>query len=293
MKKKRISLGSRIFDCANTLLMVALFIVMVYPFLYILNYSVSLPGATRGSLMLLPEGFTLSAYQILFRDQGILRAMAVSVSRSILGPLGMLLVSGMAGYVVSKKNLVFGRFFRLFLFFTMYFSAGVIPGYLLIQGLGLTGNYWVYIFPMLVSPFNIVLIKTYVESIPESLSEAVLIDGGTDLDVYFRCIFHVCLPVNAAVVLFCAISHWNSFIDTQLYNYANPELYTLQYVLYNTLSAKLSQSLEQAKNAVKQTANTQSIKMAISVVTIVPIMLVYPMLQRYFVSGIMIGSIKA
>jgi putative aldouronate transport system permease protein len=126
------------------------------------------------------------------------------------------------------------------------------------------------------------------------LEEAELIDGGTDIDVYFRCIIHICLPVNAAVILFSAIGHWNSFIDTQLYNYANPELYTMQYVLFNTLGAKIVQSLERAKQMGNQPQiNAQSLKMAMSVVTIIPIMFVYPLLQRYFVSGIMVGSIKA
>jgi len=291
--KRKLTISGVIFDCFNTLFMFAIFVIMVYPFLYVFNSSISSPGTSRGSLLLIPSGITFDSYKILFKDATILRAALLSIARSVIGPFGMLLVSGMAGYSLSKRNLIFGRFFRLFIFFTMYFSAGIIPVYLLIQGLGLTGSFWVYILPMLVSPFNLVLIKTYIEGIPESLSEAVLIDGGTEIDVYFRCIIHVCLPVNAAVLLFSAINHWNSFIDTQLYNYANPELYTLQYVLYNTLATKLTQSLEQAKTAAKNTTNTQSIKMAISVITILPIMCVYPILQRYFVSGLMIGSIKA
>jgi ABC-type glycerol-3-phosphate transport system permease component len=273
-----------------------MFAAMVYPFLYMINYSISTPGKIRGTLLLLPTGLNLDSYIALLKDPSVFRALLISVSRSVLGPVGMMMVSGMAGYVLSKKNLVFGKFIRMFMFFTMYFSAGIIPVYLLIQSLKLTGSYWVYIFPALVSPFNIVLIKTYIESIPDSLEEAVLIDGGTDFDVYFRCIIHVCLPVNAAVILFSAIGHWNSFIDTQLYNYANPELYTIQYVLFNTLGSKVNQSLEQAKQAglLQQVRiNAQSMKMAISVITIVPIMCVYPFLQRYFVSGLMVGSIKA
>ena len=293
--KRKPTISGVIFDTMNTLLMICLFMIVVYPFLYMINYSISTPGQGRGTLMLLPSGLNLDSYKALLGDSAIIRALLISVSRSVLGPIGMIAVSGMAGYVLSKKDLIFGKFFRMFIFFTMYFSAGIIPTYLLIQSLGLTGSYWVYIIPLLVSPFNIVLIKTFVESIPESLEEAVLIDGGTDFDIYFRVIFHVCLPVNAAVLLFSAITHWNAFIDTQLYNYANPELYTMQYVLFNTLGSKIVQSLERAKQAgmVQQRINAQSMKMAISVITIVPVMFVYPFLQRFFVSGIMVGSIKA
>ena len=294
--KRRLTLSGTLFDVFNTIFLICIFVVMVYPFLYMINYSISTPGRIRGTLLLLPTGLNLDSYKALLTDPAIIRALFISISRSVLGPIGMITISGMAGYVLSKKDLVFGKFFRMFMFFTMYFSAGIIPVYLLIQSLNLTGSYWVYIVPALVSPFNIVLIKTYIESIPDSLEEAVLIDGGTDFDVYFRCIFHVCLPVNAAVILFSAIGHWNSFIDTQLYNYANPELYTMQYVLFNTLGSKVNQSLERAKQAgmMRQPRiNAQSMKMAISVITIVPIMFVYPFLQRYFVSGIMVGSIKA
>jgi len=292
--KRKTALGGVAFDVINAAVMACIFIAMVYPFLYMLNYSISTPGRGRGTLYLLPAGINLESYKILLADPAVLRALFISVSRSVLGPIAMMAVSGMAGYVLSKKDLIFGKFFRMFIFVTMYFSAGLIPGYLLIQSLRLTGSYWVYIIPMLVSPFNIILIKTYIESIPDSLEEAVLVDGGTDFDVYFRCIIHVCLPVNAAVILFSAIGHWNSFIDTQLYNYANPELYTMQYVLFNTLGSKVVSSLEKARTMGRQpAANSQSMKMAISIITVVPVMFVYPFLQRYFVSGIMVGSIKA
>jgi putative aldouronate transport system permease protein len=138
-----------------------------------------------------------------------------------------------------------------------------------------------------------VLVKTYIESLPNEIEDAIFIDGGTEFDAYFKIIFFITLPVNAAIMLFTAIAHWNSFMDVQLYNYASPNLHTLQYVLYNVLGKKISQSLESAKNLGQVKANAQSIKMAISVITIVPIMMLYPLLQKYFISGMMIGSIKA
>ena len=161
------------------------------------------------------------------------------------------------------------------------------------QGLHLTNTFLVYILPAAVSAFNMILVKTYIESIPPAMEEAVLIDGGTEIDAFFRVILVLCLPVNAAIVLFSCIQQWNSFIDTQLYNAMRPDLYTMQYVLYNALAFHMQQSLEEAKNQVAANSVTsQSLKMAITVVTIVPIMFVYPFLQKYFVSGLLVGSVK-
>jgi putative aldouronate transport system permease protein len=139
------------------------------------------------------------------------------------------------------------------------------------------------------------LIKTYIEAIPRDLEDAVLVDGGTEIDAYFRVLLPLCMPVNAAVFLFACIGHWNSYIDTQFYNAMNQNLHTLQYVLYNALAVQMNRSLEEAKMAVTAVnmVSTQSLKMAITVITIVPVMCVYPLLRKYFVSGLLVGSIKA
>jgi len=277
--------------------MLIVFIVSAYPFLFVINSSFSAQGAIPSNpLLLIPTRVSIDSYKVLFSDVAIYRALLVSLSRSILGPIGMMVVNGMAGYALSKKDLVAGKFLRMLMFFTMYFTAGLIPVYLLLKGLGLTGSYWVYIVPNLVAPFSIVLIKAYIESIPESLEEAVLIDGGNEFVVYWAVLFRVCLPVNTAVFLFSAIGHWNSFIDTQLYNAMQPHLYTMQYILFNTLAARV-QSLEAAQRNAQSGGivqfTPQSLRMAITVITVVPVMFFYPILQRYFVSGIMTGSIKA
>jgi len=274
--------------------MSVIFIVMVFPFIYILNYSLSTPAEIGNSILLLPAGLTFKSYSILLSDTSIYRALLISVSRSILGPATMIVVCSMAGYVLSKRMLVFGKFFRWMIFFTMYFNAGLIPVYLLIRNLGLLNNYWVYILPMMVSAFNIVLIRTYIESLPISVEEAALIDGANEFQAFWKVIFPVCLPVNAAVLLFSAITHWNDFISTQLYNVMTPPLYTIQYVLYNAMAVQLSRSLEEAMRTTGGHAVTgMTLNMAITVLTVVPIMFVYPFLQRYFVSGLMVGSVKA
>jgi putative aldouronate transport system permease protein len=288
------SLPEIVFDDFLIILAVALFFVSVFPFLYILNYSISTTAKISHPLLLWPQGITLKSYKTLFLDTSVVRAFLVSVSRSLVGSVLMLIVNGMAAYSLSRPSLVWGKFFRLFFLFTMHFSGGIIPTYLLYKNLHLLNTFWVYIIPAIVVPFNMFLLKTYIEAIPRDLEEAVLVDGGTEIDAYFRVLLPICMPVNAAVFLFSCIGHWNSYIDAQLYNSMSQNLHTLQYVLFNTLATQMSRSLEAARLAGSENVvTTQSLKMAITVITIVPVMCVYPFLRKYFVSGLLVGSIKA
>lgn len=282
--------SDRVFNFLNGFLMLVIFIIMVYPFLYVINYSVTAPSEAGGSLLLLPKGINFEAYKTLLQESGILRAFGISVARSIIGAALMLIITGMAAYVLATPNLVFGRFFRTAFVLTMYLSAGIVPTYIYMKQYHLLNNFWVYILPNLCSAFNLILIKTYIESIPRSLQEAVYIDGGNDLQAYWRVIFPVCKPVNAAILLFGILNQWNSFMDTQMYCAMDEKLYTLQYVLYNTLSSQTNMEALKRGAAV---VNGQTLKMAITVITVFPVMCVYPFLQKHFVSGIMVGSVKA
>jgi putative aldouronate transport system permease protein len=287
---RRKTVGGVCFDVINGLFMCLLFILMIYPFLYVINFSVSTLSETTGTLLLLPKGVNFKAYAVLFQDDGVLHAFLVSVARSTIGPVLMLFVTGMAAYVLATPDLAFGKFFRAVFVLTMYLSAGIIPTYIFIKQYGLLNNFWVYILPNLCSAFNLILIKTYIESIPRSLQEAVYMDGGNDLQAYWKVIFPICRPVNAAILLFGILNQWNSFIDTQMYCAMTEKLYTLQYVLFNTLS---SQTNIEALKSGAMASSGQTLKMAITVITVVPVMCVYPFLQKHFVSGIMIGSVKA
>ena len=295
--KRPVTISGLTFDILNSLLMIAIFIIMLYPFIYVFSYSFSSPSKITNPLLIFPKGFNVKAYTTLFSDEDFFHSVLVSLARTILGPILMLMVCGMGAFALSRRDLVFGKFFRMMLFFTMYFSAGIIPQYLLIKNLGLTRSFWVYILPSVASAYNVVLIRTYIESLPRELEEAVQIDGGNELQAYFLVIFRVCLPVNAAVVLFSAISHWNSYIDTQFYNSMSTKLYTLQYYLYQSLQANVSQSLQEAVSQGMSSSstriNTQTLKMAITVITVFPIMCLYPFISRYFVSGLLVGSVKA
>jgi putative aldouronate transport system permease protein len=285
------SISGAIFDTANVMTMIVLIILMFYPFIYIFSYSLSDPGRLTGGMLLTPKGFNLDAYQAIFEQRALLRGIYISVARTVIGPIAMIAVTSMAAYVLTRDELGGVKFLRKFFVFTMYFNSGLIPLYLVIKSVGLIGTFWVYIIPAAVAVFNMILIKTYIESVPKSLEEAALIDGANDFVLYWKVIFPICLPVTAAVVLFSAVEQWNAFIDTQIYNVMNPENHTLQYLLYQTVSG--AASLEQAKLGKNTLSVTpESIKMAITIITVLPIAMVYPLLQKHFTKGLLIGSIK-
>lgn len=282
-----------VIDYANYIFMIIVFIIMVYPFWYILAYSLSSAELLEGGLLIIPKGFTISSYIICLMRQDILDGLLISAARTIIGPFSMLIVTAMAGYVMTKDEFIGIKFFRKFFVFTMYFSGGIIPTYVLIKNLHLTNNFLVYILPGLVSAFNLILIKTYIESLPKSLEESALLDGANDIVIFYRIVFPLCLPIIAAVTLFGAIGQWNSLMDNLLYNSMNSKLFTLQYVLYNFLASQ-TQSLEEAKTKFSTYNITpETLKMAITIITVVPILVIYPFVQRYFISGLLIGAIKS
>jgi len=293
MSIKRRTVSGTIFDTVNVLFMLFLFVLMVYPFLYILMYSLSTPLHVKAGLLFWPQGFTLGSYRELLTSKTVGGGFLISISRSIIGPIGMVLITSMAAYALAREDLWGRKTLNKFFIFTMYFSGGLIPVYMVIKGLHLTNNYWVYILPTLSNAFYLVLIRTYIESIPKSLEEAALIDGAGHIKTFFRVILPVCAPVIAAVVLFSCVYHWNSFIDNQLYTSMSKHLYTLQFILYNILNASQAQAAEvAAQMGATSDTNPETLKMAITMITVLPILCVYPALQRYFASGLLIGSVK-
>ncbi|GGD53192.1 sugar ABC transporter permease [Paenibacillus nasutitermitis] len=290
---KRRSVSGLVFDISNHLFLILVFCVMVLPFLYIISYSVSNPSLLKGGLILFPVGFTFDSYKLAFQDPAIITGIFISVARTIIGPIVMLFFTSMAGYVLTRRELVGAKFFRKYFVFTMYVSSGLVPMYIAMNLLHLTGTFLIYVLPGAISIFNMILIKTYIESVPKSLEEAAIIDGANDFVLFFKVIFPVCMPVLAAVTLFTCVNQWNTFIDAQIYNTMYPNLYPLQYVLYNTLTSVSSLEQLQRQAAESQPlATPQSLKMAITVITILPIACVYPLLQKYFMKGLLIGSIK-
>ncbi|NJD04396.1 MAG: carbohydrate ABC transporter permease [Ruminiclostridium sp.] len=282
------SVNDLFFDISDLLLMIFTFIIMAYPFIYILSYSLSDPLKITTGLVLYPEGFSLDAYKAALGSPSIFHAIFISILRTTIGPIFMILVTAMAGYCITREDMKGVRIFRKYFVYTMYISAGLIPTFLVIKALGLVGSFWIYILPSSVSVFNMVLIKSFIESIPKSLEESAMMDGANDFYLFWRIIFPICTPVIAAVTLFGAVGQWNAFMDTQIYNTMHPELFTLQYVLYLALTTPPMDIGEEMRIFI----TPKAFRMAMTVLTILPILAIYPVLQKYFVGGIMIGAVK-
>lgn len=288
------SIFDNLFDSLNYFIMILVLLAMIVPFLYIFNYSVSNPYSITGSILIWPNGFNVDAYRVATSDPAIINGFFISVSRTVIGTALMLLLTSMAGYAVTRDDVFGVTFARKLFVFSMYLIPGIIPTYLLIKELHLIGTFWVYVIPTAVSIFNLILVKTYIESLPKGLEEAALIDGANELHLFFRILFPLCLPILVAISLFTGVMQWNQFVDTQFYNAMNPDLYPLQYVLYMKLQSTLSieEAMRGGARLNTQNITSQSLKMAMTIVTILPILVVYPFLQKYFIKGLLVGAIK-
>lgn len=274
--------------------MIVMMMIMIYPFLYVLNYSLSDPAKIRAQLLLVPQGFNLDGYAALLKADYVATGLYISVLRTVIGAVAMILVSSVTGYCLAQEDVLGIKFFRKFFVFTMYVSAGLIPIYLVYKFLGLIGTFWVYIVPAMVNAFNIILVKTYIETLPVDLQEAAFIDGAGDFKVFFKVIFPIITPVIAAIGLFGGISQWNSYFDAHIFNSLKEKLYPLAYVLYRKLSAMEIKSLEEARwfGRLMNRYSAQTLKYAMTVITVLPIVIVYPFVQKRFMSGMLVGSIK-
>ncbi|MGB4657733.1 MAG: carbohydrate ABC transporter permease, partial [Mobilitalea sp.] len=226
-------------------------------------------------------------------------AMWISFARTMRGTICPRLASACLGFMFTQQKMMGRKIWYRFIVITMYFNAGLIPLFLTMKNLHLTNNFWVYIIPVIVQPFNIILVKTYIESIPASLQEAAEIDGAGILTVFRKIILPTCKPILATIAIFAAVGQWNSFYDTLIY-ITDQKLYSLQYLLYcyinqaNSLKALINNTSGGGVNymslASQQTPT--SVRMTVTIIALIPILCVYPIFQRYFVKGIMIGSVK-
>jgi putative aldouronate transport system permease protein len=293
--------GERVFSVVNYAVFALFALICVYPFYYLIINSVSANNLSAlGDVRFFPMGFHLSNYAQVFQLQGLTLATAVSVARTVLGTAGTVLVSAFLGFMFTQERMWGRAFWYRFTVITMYFSAGLIPVFLIIKGLGLTNNFWVYVIPYLVQPFNIILVKTFVESMPRSMQEAAEMDGANILQVFFRVYLPNMRPILATVAIFSAVAQWNMFQDTLIY-VTNQSLYTLQYLLYmfinqaNSLATAAQNAAGGSLSAIANSATSQtptSIQMTVAVVVVLPIIFIYPLFQRFFVKGIMLGSVK-
>lgn len=286
------------FPIVNTVILILLMILTLYPVLNTVAISFNEgTDALRGNIGLWPRVFSTKAYASLLNDKDTYQAFFISVSKTIIITVLNLILTSMLSYALSRKEYVLRGLITTMMVLTMYVNAGLIPNYLLItQTLHLQKTYWVYIIPCLFSCFNMIVIRTYICGLPEAMLESARIDGAGDLRIFYQIILPLCTPVLATVALFVAVGSWNSWFDTYLYNGSKKNLYTLQYLLKMKL-ATTQASANAAKSSADALASTTqttpiTIRCAITVVSAVPIMIIYPFMQRYFVTGMALGSVK-
>lgn len=290
--------ASRAFDVVNYLVFGIFTLMCVYPFYYIFINTISDNTLTaRGLVMFYPIGVHFSNYVQVLKIAGLAQATLISVARTVLGTGLTVFASAFVGYLVTKEKMWHRKFWYRFIIATMYFNAGIIPWYILMMNLHLTNNFLAYIIPGIVSPFNIILVKTYVESIPTALEESAQIDSAGYWTRFTRIVLPLCTPILATVTVFSAVGQWNSFQDT-LFLMTDRNLYTLQFLLYRYIneSNALATILKNTNGAVNVNLSLvqtpTSVRMTVTMIVVAPILLVYPFFQRYFVGGIMIGAVK-
>lgn len=290
--EKKTSSNEKILDYILLVFCLLLIVITVYPFLNVLAISLNDSMDTmRNVNFIIPRKFTLSNYTYIFQENDLGGAFAMSVARTLIGTGIGVICTAMLAYVLSRKDFYFHKVFTILFIITMYVSGGMIPEYLLLtRTLKLGNSFWVYIIPGLIWVYNVILMRSFIEGLPNALQEAAKLDGANDFVIFSKVILPLCTPSMATVALFYAVGQWNSFMDTYLYA---RDLPTLQYVLYEimeqaTIRIDPHATTSQMKNAV----SPMSVRMAITIVATVPILIVYPFLQKYFVGGMTLGAVK-
>ena len=286
----------KIWDTIILIFMAIFVVVTLYPILNTLAISFN-DGidSVRGGIYIWPRVFSLQNYQTVFHNPKLAQAAFISVSRTVVATVLQVFLTAMLAYVLSRKEFIFKKSLSVVYVLTMYVNGGMIPTYVLMKDLHLTNNFLVYILPGLVAAFNMIVMRTYMNGLPDGLVESAKIDGAGDFRIFIQIILPLCKPALATVALFIAVGQWNSWFDSMLYCAQSPNLTTLQYELMKVLSAATQQGGAGTADMVKNSGSivtSQSIRSAITIVTALPIVFIYPFLQKYFISGLTIGGVK-
>lgn len=298
-KKYKSTPGDIVFNVINYTIFTIFTLACIFPFYYLFINTISDNDlVVKGVINFVPRGINLNNYKTLLSVSDLGNALIVTIARTVIGTALMVMASGLVGYLVTKKELWGRKFWYRFLIITMYFNAGTIPWFMNMQMLGLTNNFLAYIIPGIVAPYNIILVKTYIESIPAELEESAEMDGASYMTVFRKIIWPLSKPILATIAIFGAVGNWNSFTDSLMLMQSAPNLYTLQHRLYiylnqaSNLGALMKSGGVVSDAAIKSAMSGKVIKYTISMVTVIPILLVYPFMQRYFEEGIMLGAVK-
>lgn len=295
----RITVGDVIFEILNHTFFIVFALACIFPFYYLFINTISDNDLVRkGMITLLPKGIHIQNYEKMLYVNEIKQAFKISTLRTVIGTALMVAASGLVGFLVTKKEMWARSFLYRFIVITMYFNAGLIPWFLNMRMLGLTDNFLGYIIPGIVAPYNIILVKTYIESIPAELEESAYIDGATYMKVFWRIIWPLSKPILATIAIFGAVGNWNSFQDSLILMQNKSSLHTLQHRLWiylseaSSIQAMMQSGGQISREDISRLLDTKTIKYTVSMVTVFPILFVYPFMQRYFEKGIMLGAVK-
>ena len=291
--------GEIAFETVNYIILTSVAVSMLYPFIYVLAISLNDANDSQlGGIWLYPRVLSLESYKIIFSDPSLLQALGISVARTVLGTVLTVIGCSMFAYVFTRNEFVLYKPLKGFFFFCMFFGGGgLIPTYMLYLDLGLYNSFWVYVIPTIINLWYVTLFRTYFRSIPGELLEAARIDGAGEFQVYLRVLMPVSKPIIATITLFSAVAQWNSYRDT-LYYTTNKNLRSLQYIVMEIIKKAEGSHMIDRKEMMEMfhgdasTADPVSLRMAITVCTVLPIIMVYPFLQKHFMKGMMVGSMK-
>ena len=292
MKKKKMSREELLYHIIVCPLFIFVVLICAYPFYYLVISSFS-DGrqVDLGNVILFPKGFTIQNYIHVLKVNNLLRSLEITLVRVVVGVILRLFLTSYVAYFFTKQNMWGRKFWYRMLVITMYFSAGLIPSYLNIKMLGLYNSFWVYVIPGALSIYDMILVKTNIESLPPDLEESAFLDGAGYMVRFFRIVLPLSKPILATIGLFAVVGHWNDYFTTQLY-ITNTKLYTLQFLLYEMLNQVRALLSMRGGEFDYSEITSMGLQMTFTVVVTFPIMLVYPFVQKYYVKGIMIGAVK-
>ncbi|WP_262676359.1 carbohydrate ABC transporter permease [Paenibacillus sp. J5C2022] len=280
------------FDWLNSLFMIAVCVAMIYPFIHMGSLSLSTGNVSMTQLRLLPEEMTLANYKKVLTNDFVLSGFVNTLTRTVAGTALSLLATVFTAYPLAKRYFPNRTFWTMFIVFTMFFSGGLIPNYLLVKSLGLMNTTWALILPGLISTFSMIIARNYFMSLPDSLEESAKIDGANELSVLFKIIIPISMPIIATLTLWTAVAHWNAWFDSMIYM-TDTKKHVLQVVMRRVVLEGTQDMVDvNTLDDSNATVNPETIKAATVMVTIIPIIMFYPFLQKYFVKGVLVGSLK-
>lgn len=290
---RRKSISGRIFDFLNILFFLCVITLCLYPLWYIFVQSLS-SGPRATSAVVWPVNFTFKNYADILSSGDVLHAFLISVLRTVIGTCCTLMACMLLGYLFSKQDMPFRKVLYRMLVITMYVSGGLIPTYLVYKSYGLTNNFLVYILPAVVDAYYVILIKTFIEQLPGAVEESAMIDGAGTITIFLRIILPMSLPIIATIAIYASVAQWNAWFDNHIYAISNKNILTLQYMLYCYLqeAESIVRELKERDPGAVLPITPRGVRMTVTMITVIPVLCIYPFFQRYLIKGLMIGAVK-